>query len=368
MSCCATNVAELVHDGFVVGGDAAEDRTGDDALHQLDVVGVDVGLGGEGDLGGFLVGAFAEADADALGEEAFYIIFGAKEVGLEDGADGAGVLLVEALGELEGGLGVLGAFHVDADEAADVGGVGDHVGDDAFGEGGAFGGAADVHADLGELDGDVGAEAAGLDGVEELVVDGGAGFGVGDVEDGFAEGVEGDVDAFGVELGGGGDGLVDGHAGDEAAGDAAADGGALRERAEGLVGGETNEERTKQEVNLCGGRTTVSFSHLGVRGCWRGIRYSHKCAVLGGWRGSVWGGVGVLFEVGDLAVLEGDLPAVVVVDDLDAEVGFDLVQRTKQPNRFRTSHPWIFVGRGSPDTVRVGVLYDRIGGGSTNFD
>src|SRR6202034_3121698 len=110
------------------------------------------------------------------------------------------------------------------------------------------GGAADVHAYLGELDADVGAKLSGFDGVEKLVVDGGAGFGVGDVEDGFAEGVEGDVDAFGVELGGGSDGLVDGHAGDETAGDAAADGGALRECAERLVGRETNEKRTEQDV------------------------------------------------------------------------------------------------------------------------
>ena len=143
-----------------------------------------------------------------------------------------------------------------------LGGVRDHLADDAFGERGAFGGAADVHANLGELDADVGAELAGLDGVEELVVDGGAGFGVGDVEDAFAEGVEGDVDAFGVELGGGGDGLVNGHAGDEAAGDSAADGGAFRERAEGLVGRETNEKRTKQDGYLCGMRSEVHFRIL----------------------------------------------------------------------------------------------------------
>ena len=68
------------------------------------------------------------------------------------------------------------------------------------------------------------------------------GFGVGDVGDGFAEGVEGDVDAFGVELRGGGDGFLDGHAGDEAVRDAAADGGAFGEGAKGLVGRETDKE------------------------------------------------------------------------------------------------------------------------------
>ena len=174
---------------------------------------------------------------------------------------------MEALGEGEGGLGVLGALHVDTDEAADVGGVGDHVVDDALGEGGAFGGAADVHADLCELDADVGAELAGLDGVKEAVVDGGAGFGLGDVEDAFSEGVEGDVDAFGVELDGGRDGLLDGHAGDEAQGDAATEGGALRERAEGLVGRETNEKRTEQNDVPQQTVKRSLFSHFAVRDC-----------------------------------------------------------------------------------------------------
>src|SRR5581483_11813683 len=65
------------------------------------------------------------------------------------------------------------------------------------------------------------------------------------VGDGFAEGVEGDGDAFAVELLRGGDGLLDGHAGDKAVRDAAADGGALGKFAEGFVGGEADEEGTK---------------------------------------------------------------------------------------------------------------------------
>ncbi len=182
--------AELVDDGFVVGGDAAEDGAGDEDFGEFDVVGVDIGLAGEGDGDGFFVGAFAEAHADALGKKAMDVLLGAEEVGLKDGADGAGKALVEALGEGDGRFGVFGAFHVDADEGADVRGVGDHVADDAFGEGWASAGTADVHADLGEFDADVGAEVLGLDGVEELVVDGGGLFGLGDLEDGFAEGVE----------------------------------------------------------------------------------------------------------------------------------------------------------------------------------
>ena len=79
-----------------MGGDAAEDRpaelrvhVGDHALHQLDVVGVNVGLAGEGVLRALLVGALAEADADALAEQALRVGGGAVEVGLENGADAA---------------------------------------------------------------------------------------------------------------------------------------------------------------------------------------------------------------------------------------------------------------------------------------
>ena len=265
-------VAELRDDGFIVGSDAAEDWAGHEALHQLAVVRVHIRLGGEGDFGWFLVGSFAEADANSLGEKTLSVLPGAEEIGLEDGADDAGEFLVQAFGEGEGWFGVLGALHVDADEAADVCGVGDDVADDALGEQGAGGGAADVHADLGELDADVGAELAGFDGVEELVVDGGAGFGLGDFEDALAEGVEGDVDAFGVELGGGGDGLVDGHAGDEAERDAATEGGALRERTEGFVGRKTNEEGTQQDNAPRDEPCRPPFSHPGAGAFYPDVR------------------------------------------------------------------------------------------------
>src|SRR5258705_316200 len=70
-------VAHLVDDGLVVGGDAAEDAlavlwagvrigVGNHALHQVDVVGVDVGLGGEGDVGALFIGSLAEAKANSL--------------------------------------------------------------------------------------------------------------------------------------------------------------------------------------------------------------------------------------------------------------------------------------------------------------
>ncbi len=233
-------------DALVVGGDTAEDAfscggKGDHAPHELDVVGVDVGLGGEGDLGRLFVGAFAEADADVLGEKALGVGGGAEEVGLEDGADGAGVQGGETFGDGEGGLGVGGAFHVDADEGGDAGGVLDHLGDDAFGEGGV-----EVHAGLREFYADVGVEGAGLDGIEELVVDGGgfAGFGFGG--DAFAERVETDGDAFAVDLLAGGEGVFDGHAGDEAGGELASEGGALGETAEGFILREGDEGGSEQ--------------------------------------------------------------------------------------------------------------------------
>src|SRR5258707_3768696 len=66
-------VAHLVDDGLVVGGDAAEDTfapgrigVGNHALHQVDVVGVDVGFGGERDVGALFVGSLAEANANSL--------------------------------------------------------------------------------------------------------------------------------------------------------------------------------------------------------------------------------------------------------------------------------------------------------------
>ncbi len=209
--------AEVVDDDFVVGGDAAEDGAADEVPHELAIVGVNVELGGESDCCGLFVSTFAKADADALGDETTGVLFCAEEVGLKDGADGSGILLMQSLGELQGGLGILGAFHIDADEVLGVEGVGDDFADDALGEGWPGGGSTDVHADLGELDAYVGTKSAGGDCVEQLVIDCGAGFSLCDLKDAFTEGIKGDIDAFGVKLGGGGDGFVDGHAGHEAA-------------------------------------------------------------------------------------------------------------------------------------------------------
>ena len=134
---------------------------------------------------------------------------------------------MQALGHSDGGFGVGRAFHVDSDEGVYLGGVLDHLGDDAFGEGGV-----EIHADLGEFDADVGVEFARF------------GFG----GDAFAERVEGGGDAFAVDAVAAGEDVVDGHAGDEAAGEFAADGGTLREGTHGFVLRESDKSRSKQTV------------------------------------------------------------------------------------------------------------------------
>ena len=136
----------------------------------------------------------------------------------------AGIFCGQALGHGDGGFGVGRALHVDADEGVDRGGVGDHLADDALGEGWV-----EVHADLREFDADVGVELAGFDGVEELVVDVGGFLRFGFGGDALAEGVEGGGDAFLVDALADGEDFFDRHAGDETAGHLSADGGALGE-------------------------------------------------------------------------------------------------------------------------------------------
>ena len=93
-----------------------------------------------------------------------------------------------------------------------MGGVLDHLDDDAFGEGGVK-----VHADLGELDAYVGVQLVCFDGVEKLVVDvcGFLRFGFSGYA--LAERVECGGDAFVVDAFADSNDLVDRHTGDEPA-------------------------------------------------------------------------------------------------------------------------------------------------------
>src|SRR6185437_3337748 len=142
------------------------------------------------------------------------------EVSLDDDSDVSlvGGLAVEGASEVESGLGVFAAFHVDADEVIDGDRVIDEAGDDFGGEGGV-----EVHAHLGELEAYVGVELAGSDGVEKAMINvsGAAGLvGSGDV---FAEAVEGGGDALILERLRGAENVVDVHSGDETGGHAAAE-------------------------------------------------------------------------------------------------------------------------------------------------
>jgi hypothetical protein len=143
-------LAQRVHDALVVRGDAAEDAAGDHALHQRDVVRVHLGLFREGDSGRLSVGALAQPDADALREQPLGIVFCAAQIGLQYRTDRAGIESVQALGDRECGLGVGGAFHVNADKAAGARGVRGHLADQPLGQI-----RPDVHAHLGELYADV---------------------------------------------------------------------------------------------------------------------------------------------------------------------------------------------------------------------
>ena len=58
---------------------------------QLEIIGVDVGFLGEGDVRRLFVGALAEADANALREQIVDVLLAAKEIRLNDRADAAGV-------------------------------------------------------------------------------------------------------------------------------------------------------------------------------------------------------------------------------------------------------------------------------------
>ena len=167
LRCAAKALAACDH-VFVVGGEAVIDGAVQQHIGELDVVGVDVGLFGKSHFGWLLVGAFAEAHADAVGDELLDVGLRAIEIGLDDDADGAAQLGpgVDAAHDVERDLGEGRVFHVDADEVA--GGVGmlREAGGDGFGE------RRDrVEAHLGELDADVGVEFAGSDLIEKLVVD-----------------------------------------------------------------------------------------------------------------------------------------------------------------------------------------------------
>ena len=149
---------------FVVCGDAVIERAVEKHFAQREEICVDVGLARKGDLGRLVVGAFAEADADAVGEELLDVGLGAVEIGLDDDADGAAHVgaRVDAAHDVERDLGEVRVLHVDADEVAGGVGVLGEVAGDGLGQLRRL-----LEAHLRELDADVGVEVARGDRVEQ---------------------------------------------------------------------------------------------------------------------------------------------------------------------------------------------------------
>ena len=101
---------------------AVIDATLHQDLHQLDVVRVNFGFLLKGNVCGFLVCAFTEANTNPLGQQLLHVALERSQVGLDDGADT--ILRFpecdELMDEIEGALGVGRAFHIDAHKVARV--------------------------------------------------------------------------------------------------------------------------------------------------------------------------------------------------------------------------------------------------------
>ncbi len=107
---------ELFEDGLVLAGDGGVVGVFEEVFAAFEILFVDFGFLGEGDVGGFEVGAFNPAEADIFGDKAFEVVGGAVEIALEDGSGEARVVGVDFFDEVDGALGVGRAFHVGADE------------------------------------------------------------------------------------------------------------------------------------------------------------------------------------------------------------------------------------------------------------
>ena len=218
----------------------------------------------EGDVGGLLVGAFAEADADTVGGQGPDIFFATIEISLDDNAyvavvPGDGV---ETANHIYCGLCVLTTFHINADEGIGGDGVFDQPGDNFLSQA-----EAEIHPHLGELYADVSVEVTGLDGVEEPVVDVGrmAGFlRGGDI---FAQTVESGGDAQVSQGLGRVNYLIKGHPSHETGGHAAAHRRPLGEVSKGGVAREGNESGAQNRHIVLENERTFHF-RTPIRGAW----------------------------------------------------------------------------------------------------
>jgi len=154
-----------------MGGDAQVGLAGghvsvDESLHQLDVVGINIGFAGEGDFGRLFVSAFAQPDKRALGLEVGHVLLAAVEISLDHGANVITAKGVVHLAEdTQSGVGVFVALHVDGDMVAELPGVFDNASE--IEEAGVF---RDIQAKLGELEGYCRLEVVAGDSVQDADV------------------------------------------------------------------------------------------------------------------------------------------------------------------------------------------------------
>ena len=207
---------------LVVRGEPVINGTLQQHVGELGVVGIDVGFFGESDLGRLFVSAFAEADADAVGDDPLDVGLRTIEVSLDYDADVSAQLrlVVDAMHDVERDLGERRILHVDADEVAGGLRVLGEAGRDLLGER-----RIQSKAHLGQLDADVGVELAGGNLIEELMIDIGGAMGFVGGRDAFTERVESDVHSLLIDLGADTKRVFNVEAGNEAGAEPGADAG-----------------------------------------------------------------------------------------------------------------------------------------------
>src|SRR5271155_4153796 len=110
----------------IVRGDAVVNAAREQQLHELHVIRVHVFFFGEANFGRFFVSALAETQAAGDCEQVLHILLGAIEVGLHHGAHGR-VFCAHALRDFDGALRIGRAFHINAHEISQLGGVRDDL-------------------------------------------------------------------------------------------------------------------------------------------------------------------------------------------------------------------------------------------------
>ena len=123
-------------ESFIVRGQRVVDGAVDEHFSQPEEIGVDVCLAREGYFRQLVVCAFAETDANSIGEKLLDVGLRTIEIGLNDNADrttqaGAGV---DAAHDVERDLSKARVLHVDADEALRGARVLGEVFGDGFGQ------------------------------------------------------------------------------------------------------------------------------------------------------------------------------------------------------------------------------------------